>query len=66
MVTQKEIRRTIEVAFDTEIKDWWIITTVNEMLRQAGVKAKFDTQQQNIYFEGKEGEILTLVVGDEK
>ena len=62
----KEIKRTIEHATDTPIKEWWVLSIANDLLKEMNVKARFETGQQNIYFGDKEGETIKLIVGEDE
>ena len=62
MVTVKKLKKTVEEAADFDYC-WVTLSSVNKMLEEMGVKARFTTQQQNYYNEdGKDGEILKLTV----
>ena len=58
MVTTEERKRTIQYAMDEQIKDWWVVGLVNDMLKKLNVDAKFSYNEV-------EDNLLTLEVGVE-
>jgi len=57
----KEIKRTLQHAVNEEL-NWSTISLINDMLKEMDINAKFETEQQNTYFNNEDGEIIKLII----